>query len=697
MGMMTKIRENTKYVLYFLVVAFGILFMLQDAGTFDFIGSNATRNIVVVDGEPVTYEQYKGILDNQVRMYQNQTGESMSQQVMDNAREMVYNQLVDGLLIEQEMDRLGIKVTDEELVDLVLGDNPHPMVVSTFSNAQGGLDRTLLQSFIDDPTASAQWSLLEAQLRDTRRREKLQNLMEATVRVSDQDIEAEHRNRNLKVDTRFVALRYALVPDDSIDFTDADIRQYYDNHREDFKQKKAYTLKYVSIPKVPSAQDTIALMDEMKDLKTRFAETDDDSLFLARYASARPYASTFFLADDLDSDLGVAIYEDLEPGRIVGPLIVDNEIRLIKIQETRDSEETLLRGRHILFRASPTDEEAKAKARQEALDVKRRIESGEDFATLAKLFSSDNSNAAKGGELGWFGRGKMVEGFEDAAFGARVGRIVGPVETRFGYHLIEVTDRTDQEVRLADYAQVIEPSVATLNGIAEKLDDLEFYASESDDFDTEAQRLNLDVQQVQTQDGQSYISGIGNSRQLVNFMGAGRVGSISDAIELDNAFVVAQLENVIPEGFRPFDEVMTEIEPRAKLEKKKEFQREKMEKAFAASGFDGLGQALGVSERVVTGVTTGTRSVAELGNDPIFKGTVLNMEDNQTSGIIDGANAVFVVRATGVEEPAPLTDTVRGQLRNELSTQLKSQATREWLATLRENADIVDNRRVFAQ
>lgn len=697
MGMMTKMRENTKYVLYFLVVAFGILFMLQDAGTFDFIGSQAVNNIIVVDGEPVSYEQYRNILDNQIQMYQNQTGESMSQQAMDNARDVIYNQLVDGMLIEQEMDRLGITVTDEELVDLVLGDDPHPMVVRTFSNAEGGLDRNLLQSFIDDPTASQQWSLLEAQLRDTRRREKLQNLMEATVRVSEQDVLEEYRKRNLKVDTRFTALRYAAVPDDSIDFSDSDLRAYYNNNREDFARKKSYTLDYVSIPKLPSAADTLTLFEEMNDLKLRFAESEDDSLFLARFASVRPYASTFFLADDLDPELAVIVFDNLEEGRIIGPRVVGNEVRLIKIQEIEDTDETLLRARHILFRVNANDDTNKQLKRQEALDVRRRIQNGEDFGDLAKLFSNDNSNASKGGDLGWFGRGRMVEPFENAAYGARVGSVVGPVETDFGYHLIEVTDRTNKQVRLADYAQLIEPSVGTLNQIAEKLSDLEYYASESGDFAAEAQRLGLNVQQVQAQAEQSYVSGIGNSRLLRNFMESSREGNVSDVIELDDIFVTAQLASIQPEGYRSFEEVKAEIEPRAKLEKKKQIQLAKMEKAFAANGYDGLAQALGVSERVVTGVTYATRSVAELGNDPIFKGTVLSMNADQTSGIVEGTNAVFVVRVTSVTEPPPISEVEKTQLQSQLSNEMKTQATRQWIAALREKADIEDNRRFFAQ
>lgn len=697
MGLMTKMRENTKYVLYFVVVAFGILFMLQDAGTFDFVGTNTATEIISVNGETISYEQYRNVLENQRRVYQDRTGESMTQQALDNARDQVYNQLVDGLLIEQEMDRLGVSVTDEELIDLVVGDNPHPMVVSTFSDATGNLDRTLLQSFIDDPTASQQWTLLEAQLRDTRRREKLQKLVEATVRVSEADVQEEHRKTNLKVDARFVALRYATVPDDSITFGDSDLRQYYNDNREDFKRKKSYTLDYVSIPKLPSVQDTLTIMDEMEQLKVSFAEAEDDSLFLTRYASARPYASTFFVADDLDAALGIAVFEDLTPNRIIGPLIIGNEVRLLKIQETRAGEDEVVRARHILFRNTDPSDEGKRATRQEALDVRRRIEAGEDFATLAKLFSADNSNAAKGGDLGWFGKGRMVEPFENAVFGARVGRLVGPVETSFGYHLIEVLDKTSQQVRLADYAQIIEPSVTTINEIAERLGDLEFYASESGDFAGEAEKLNLEVKEVQVQSEQTYISGIGNSRQLRNFMESSGVGSISPLVELDNAFVVSQLAEETPEGYRSFEEVKAEIEPRAKIEKKKAYQLAKMQRVFDASGFDGLATRLGTTERNVTAVTHNTRSVAELGSDPIFKGTVLGMGADEVSGVVEGQNGVFVVKATKVDGPGDLSDTERTQIEARLENQLKQQATREWLAELRDRADIEDNRRFFSQ
>ena len=93
--------------------------------------------------------------------------------------------------------------------------------------------------------------------------------------------------------------------------------------------------------------------------------------------------------------------------------------------------------RHILF--SP-DQKDKAE------EVKKKLEDGGDFAKLAKENSQDPGSAEKGGDLGCLGKGETVPPFEKALFSADEGKIVGPVKTEFGYHIIEVTDKKKESV-----------------------------------------------------------------------------------------------------------------------------------------------------------------------------------------------------------------------------------------------------------
>jgi peptidyl-prolyl cis-trans isomerase C len=118
---------------------------------------------------------------------------------------------------------------------------------------------------------------------------------------------------------------------------------------------------------------------------------------------------------------------------------------LQKLYDTNKKDYEQVKASHILiaFKGSPAaqpgkkelaEDEAKAKAE----DIKKKIAAGTKFDELAKTESDDKGSGSRGGELGTFGRGQMVEEFEKAAFGAKTGDIVGPVRTQYGYHVIRV-------------------------------------------------------------------------------------------------------------------------------------------------------------------------------------------------------------------------------------------------------------------
>ncbi|MEX1054537.1 MAG: peptidylprolyl isomerase, partial [Rhodothermales bacterium] len=410
---MNKMRENTGVILWILVFAFGIIWVLQDTGALDVVGQGNATNIVMVDGDPITYEEFTRAVDAQVQQYQQQTGESMPPQMIDQQREAVFQQLVDGKLREHEMDRLGISVTDEEIYEMVMGDTPHPIIKVYFGDQEGNVDRALLQNFVQNPEARQDWIQIENYLRSERRREKMDNLISATVRVSEEEVRDEHRRRNLRVDAEWVGLRYADLPNDSVTVTDRDFQRFYDEHKEDYERKRTYQVKYVTRTKQPSPQDSSAIRSELERLRPRFQEAIDDSVFLARNASEIPFDSAWVAANDLDPEIAAAVFESPTPGRVAGPIFSGDRAHLVKIVEIRPSERQAVRARHILLRSAEDDEQI----RNRLVEIKNAITNADEFAAQARQHSQDGS-AAAGGDLGWFGSGQMVEQFEEAAFGA---------------------------------------------------------------------------------------------------------------------------------------------------------------------------------------------------------------------------------------------------------------------------------------
>ncbi len=694
MGVMNKMRESTGAILWILVFAFGVIWVLQDSGGLDTIGQTG-NNIGSVNGDPISVDEYNSAVDQQVQSYQNQSGDTMPPQMLDQTRDRVFNQLVESRLREQEMERLGLDVSDDELVEMIQGADPHPIIKAYFSDGNGGVDRALLQNFIANPDATADWLNIENYLRSERRRQKLENLINSTVRITESDIIEEYLVRNQRVDARYVALRHSSLPDDEISYDDGDLRSFYNDHREEFARAKAYNLSYVTASKAPTAADTAATVSDVQSLKESFAAAEDDSLFLARNGSERPWADAYFRPDELSEEIAEVVFDNIEAGQVVGPIITGGQIHLVKVVDVRPPEETAVRARHILFRASEGDDEARAEAMSEARNVRRQLLNGGDFAALAAEFSDDGT-AQRGGDLGWFGPGRMVAAFEEAAFDARIGRIVGPVETQFGYHLIEVTDRATEEAQIADFALTLRASVQTLNRVQSNLDDLQYFASEEGSFVEESGRRELDVLTVAVEEGQQFIPGVGNSRALLNFLTSASAGDVSPVIELNDVFFVAHVDDVISEGYQPFEEVSAQLEPRLRNQLKAEVQAALMREALA-DGFDGLADRLSTAERTAEGLSFANQSVPGIGRDAVFVGTAMAMEEGETSGVVEGENAVYVIQVTTAHDPGAPQPSDYSNLQEQLTSSQQNLVRAQWITALRESADIEDNRRLFLQ
>ena len=687
MGAMNTLRQNTGVILWILVLSFGIIWTLQDSDVFSAM-NQPDRNVATVNGAPIQQEEYQQVVKRVRERFQQQLGGTMNPQMQSRIRDRAYDQVVDQKLLEQEMTRLGISVTDSEVESMVFGENPHPLIRKQFADSTGQINYQLLQNMAQDPQRESQWLKIEEYLRRQRRQRKMTSLVQATIQVSEQDVENYHRRQNTSASARYVSLRYAQVPDDSVSVSESDLRSYYDSNKEDFKREKTVTLKYATTSKEATAEDSSNIASDLDELREDFATTESDSLFLLNNASDNDFSSEYKTADQMNARVADSVYANPEPGRIVGPVFGGGQAHLIKIRDTRPAETQYAHARHILLKTDQADSEMMSRLQA----LRDSIESGAaSFAEMARRYSDDQS-AAEGGDLGWFAEGSMVDAFGDAVFGAEPGALVGPIRSEFGYHLVRVEARASQAVQMADLAYNLTPSQATLSDKESTLGDLAYFAEENGNFREEAQRLDLTVQEVQVETNQSSFPGIGESPALSRFLENASAGDISEVTELSDKFVVARVTDVTPEGYRSLSDVKSQIRPKVALQKKREVQNRRMERALNQNGFDALPNVLGTQMRTQSDVTYSIETIPGLGREPKFVGAVFGLEVGETSGVVEGENAAFVVEVTEKNTPPPLTEQQRQQIRKQLLKQRRKQATSDWLSALKEDATIMDNR-----
>src|SRR5262245_7495738 len=224
--------------------------------------------------------------------------------------------------------------------------------------------------------------------------QKVATLFTAGVHVTDTEVEQAYRRDHEQAVVRYVLLTASLF-EAQVTMTDEELQAYYEAHKEGYREPEQRQIRYVAIPLQRFTQHEDPTPEEISD-------------YYARHSEA------------------------------------------FQRQEE-------VHARHILVRVVPSasaEQEEQARTRAEALLTSLR--NGEDFATLAQQHSEDTATAAKGGDLGYFPRGQMVQPFEDAAFSLPVGQLSELVRSPFGWHILRVEDKREAAIQpLAEVEQEV--------------------------------------------------------------------------------------------------------------------------------------------------------------------------------------------------------------------------------------------------
>jgi parvulin-like peptidyl-prolyl isomerase len=698
MAVLNDIREKSpKFIIAGAAVIF-IVLIIFDWGL-DLTGrrgrGGSTGEVLgKVNGKEVSYKQFNELVRRTVENQKKQQGSEIDEETERQIRSQVWNQLIDEMLIEQEIDRLGITVTDQEIRDIVNGQNPPEFLVQQFKDSTGTFRRDAYQRAMVDPQNKSAWIQVEEMLRQEQKRRKLQSLLLANVNVSEGELKQRFIDRNVTMDAAYVLFDIdRLVPESAVTVTDDDIKKQYDSHAADFQAKAARKVKYVLFNQNASSEDSAAVETEIKNLLEQAKSGVMDFAELVKTYSEVPSTEAFFKHGELSQKKENAIFS-AKKGDIVGPINDNDGIHIFKILDQRQGTTEFVKSSHILLNIVTGPDSVKVIQKARVLLAQAR--SGADFAKLARENSQDYGSAMQGGELGWASKDRWVKPFADAAFKARVGDIVGPVRTQFGWHIIKVTGKDKREVKLLDLALKVKTSTQTVEAAFQQAQDFGILAKD-EGFEKAAQNSKFIIQETQEFTKTGSIPGIGLNDAITNFAFTNKVGAIADPIYVRNGVVVIKVSNIREEGIRPPDEVKGVVRTLALKEKKL---------AKIRADVDAFYKTLNSSSDLIAAAQTNPNLRAQstgpfkpidgpavIGRDLNFIGTALALKPGELSKPFEGNLGYYIIKLLSKTE----IDTAKYSMEHEsLRTQLlqekRQRVLTDWQTALHEKADIVDHR-----
>ena len=355
--------------------------------------------------------------------------------------------------------------------------------------------------------------------------------------------------------------------------------------------------------------------------------------------------------------------------------------------------------------------------REKVFSLYDRIKNGEDFSTLARQYSDDSKTKTNGGNLGWFSRGQLVEPFEEAAFSAKVGEVTKPVLTRFGWHIIEVLDKKNDEekgemVNARHILIEVKPSDTTIGRMYDKADTFledvnaakkkDPLAWKNEDFDEIAKKHGLETTEsgyfFYSEGPRAILQKIGFFPEAVKWVFSSDPGDISEVLEHpESGLYIFQVLDRQPAAPKPFEDVKNII--KAKIERKRKLAvADSLAGIFdeiVAGGKDLEEAASGTGKEVKDFEVTEESYLPMVGKNPYFVGRVFSMKKGETSRAIklsDRYITVFV-KVMDIHEPDDsVFEAQRDSIRNTLLTEQRHSIFSRWLEYTRAVSTMEDLR-----
>ncbi len=665
MALIGTLREKmTKWVVGFVAIAI-LSFILNDlfgSGPRSILGGSDDE-IGEIAGKSISREQYQSFVQERENNYIMSFGRQPGEREKPTLQQQAWELLVVEYAIKPQFEKTGIKVTTDEVWDMVQGKNVDENVKQAFTDSTGNFDRKKVVDYINNfnvpaPTGNPQmlnqynegkyrWTLFQKELALGRERIKYENLLIKSNYVTEAESERDYHAQNDVAEVKYLYVPFFAISDSAVTPTDSQLRDYFNKNKEKYKAKQTRSLSYVEFPVVASASDSAKLREEAEKIAADFKTVADDS----SYAVAQSQGSNAFAKYTI-ATLPASLSqnkETLQVGSVNGPFLDGGNYKIVKVVKIGSDTTYAAKASHILIKWDNETPEAKKAAKEKARKILNEIKSGASFASKALEHGTDNSRT-QGGDLGWFTSGQMVKPFQNAVFDAKkTGLLNDVVETQFGYHLIDVTATKDNtNYTIATIELTISPSDETQNAAYLKAQNFAAAASDVEEFKEQAKKESLNVLEANDLGtAERRIGTLGEARQMVTWLyREGKVGKVSDVFDLDNSYVVAVMTAETEDGYKGFDKVKEQIMPLVKNQLKGE---KIIEKLAAQKGtLDEIATAYGSDASVHTSsdLKLNSNTLPSVGLDAKAVGVAFSLENGKRSKPFAGENGVLIVETT---------------------------------------------------
>jgi len=690
------------------VIAIALIgFIVSDArnGSFANLFRGHDSSVMKVDGKKVEsidfqkrvkeFEILNAVYNQKTNLDENQRAQ-MNEQMLSS---MAYEAFVD-----EQCEKLGLTMSDEELKEVFYGMNANSLVRSYKINGNEifldpqthqfnpanvkEFEKELAQQGdkIDpDGKIREQWAAVKDYVQRSVLTDKFGIMFGSSIYAPGYVAKRMLDDEKTLASIKYVKVPYTSVSDNEVKVIDEDLNNYIKKHPGQFyNDQPTRSIEYVSFNIQPSGEDTTKALGSITEMKADFGTTKDNKSFVgSRSDEPDAYTEMFFNKKTFTTDYADSMF-DLPVGTVYGPYYENGGYNLTKIVDRQTLPDSV-KCRHILVKFKDRGNEVlpDSIAKRRIDSIVTQIKAGVPFDTMVVRCSDDNPEMNKKGgvyEVSLQQRPGFVKEFGDFIFSGKTGetkvvKVDNPAYS--GYHYIEILDQKGiaPAIKIATVCKKLDPSTNTQNFIFGKANEFAEKFKSGKDFDEGAKKMGLDKRLgVNVKVSNFIIPGVGPARDVVKWMYDDKtnVGDVSQVFNLNNQrFIIAKLLSITPKGIAALGpENRAMIEQKVKEEKKVQIIRQKY---ASVKNIDELATQLSTPVQEFDSLKFGSMYIPEMGYESKVTGYAFcpTFQLNTLSPGIAGQGGVYyivVLNRTHVEDPNALQTVMQQRRMQEMQT-----------------------------